>query len=295
MTAGLYTGRALLKTRLLERLAPGGQMLNTDWVDNYPGFPEGLSGFELVDRMRKQAERFEIEITTDEVVSLERNGNYIRINTAEGQLTAKTVVITSGAHPVKLGVPGELELAGKGVSYCATCDGPFYRGVETAVVGGGDSAVEEAIFLTRFSSKIHLFHRRDELRATGLLRQKVLNEPKIEIHWSSVLTNIKSDDSGMVNGLTYKDLKTGQESDLAVEGVFFFVGQKPNSDYLKGFVDLDEAGYVITDSEMATSVPGVWAAGDVRAKKLRQISTAVGEGATAGWCAEKYIEEHFSG
>ena len=295
MTAGLYAARAMLKTVLIEKLSPGGQILNTHWVDNYPGFPEGVSGFELVEAMRKQALRFGLDIVSREVTALKKEGDLFRITLADGELTAKALVITSGAQPVKLGVPGELELTGKGVSYCATCDGPFYRDVEVAVVGGGDTAVEEALFLTRFASKIHLFHRRDQLRATGLLRQKAVADPKVEIHWSTVLTAIKADEQGMVSALTYKDVKTGQEHEMPIVGVFMFVGQTPTTNFLQGFVELDRAGFVVTDQEMATSVKGVWAAGDVRSKILRQISTAVGDGATAAFCAEKYIEEKFGG
>ena len=291
LTAGLYAARARLKTRLLEKLSPGGQVLNTEQVDNYPGFPEGVSGFDLIDRMRKQAERFGLEIASEEVTSIRREGDLIGITLADGQVLTKTLIIASGAQPVKLGVPGELELTGKGVSYCATCDGPFYRGVEVGVVGGGDVAVEEALSLTKFASKIHLFHRRDELRATGILREKIISEPKVKIHWSTVLTSINADDQGLVSGLTYKDVKTGAETDLPVIGVFMFVGQHPTTGFLQGFVDMDERGFVKTDSEMAASQPGVWAAGDVRVKKLRQISTAVGDGATAAFCAEKYIED----
>ena len=295
MTAGLYAGRARLCARLIEKLSPGGQMLNTDWVDNYPGFPEGLSGFELVDRMRKQAERFEVQIVSGEVTSLERSGDLIKVVTDGGDMLTKTVIVASGSQPVKLGVPGELELIGKGVSYCATCDGPFYRDQVVAVVGGGDTAVEEALFLTKFAEKIHLFHRRDELRATGLLREKAQAEPKIEIHWSSVLEEIHADDAGLVGGVTYRDLKTGADHALDLTGVFMFVGQKPITGYLQGFIDLDKNGFVLTDAEMAASQPGVWAAGDVRAKLLRQISTAVGDGATAAFAAEKYIEDKFGG
>jgi len=293
LTAGLYASRARLQTRLLEQISPGGQVLTTDWVDNYPGFPEGVSGFELVDRMRRQCERFGLEIVSEEVTSVGRAGNLIRVVLTEKDLLAKTLIIASGAQPVKLGVPGEMDLTGRGVSYCATCDGPFYRDLEVGVVGGGDTAVEEALFLTRFASKVHLFHRRDQLRATGILREKILSEPKVTVHWSTVLTGVWPNEQGLVSALTYKDLKTGDETRLPLSGVFFFVGQKPITDYLGDFVALDQAGFVKTDLELATSQPGVWAAGDVRVKRLRQISTAVGDGATAAFNAEKYIEDKF--
>ncbi|MFH1136247.1 MAG: thioredoxin-disulfide reductase [Pseudomonadota bacterium] len=296
MTAGLYASRARLKTKLLERLAPGGQILTTHWVDNYPGFPEGVSGFELVDRMRRQSERFGLDIEAGEACSLFRDGDHLVVNLeGGGSLAAKTVIIATGAQPSKLGIPGEAEMTGRGVSYCATCDGPFYRNAEVAVVGGGDTAVEEALFLTRFASRIHLFHRRDEFRAAGILREKVLEEPKIEIHFSSVLTSILPDERGLVQRVRCKNLKTGAETEMPVEGVFMFVGQKPITSFLVGFVDLDHQGFVKTDGEMRTNQPGVLAAGDVRVKRLRQVSTAVGDGATAAYSAEKYLEEKSCG
>jgi thioredoxin reductase (NADPH) len=295
MTSGLYAARSRLKTKLLEKLSPGGQILTTDWVDNYPGFPEGLSGFELVDRMRQQAERFGLQIVSSEVTSLERDGEMIVVNTDDGRMTCRSLIIASGATPVKLGVTGELEMTGKGVSYCATCDGPFYRGVEVGVVGGGDTAVEEAIYLTRFASKVHLFHRRDELRAVKLLQEKAFAEPNLEIHWSTVLTEILANDQGMVRGAKWKNVKTGEQGEMALEGVFMFVGQTPVSEYARGFVDMDDVGFIQTNVEMLTSQEGVFAAGDVRCKKLRQIVTAVGDGATAAFAAEKYIDEKFGG
>lgn len=293
LTAGLYAGRARLKTRLLERLSPGGQMLMTDWIDNYPGFPEGVSGFELVDRMRRQAERFDLEIVSEEVTSCKREGDLIRVDTHEESLLTRTMIIAAGATPVKLGVPGEIELTGKGVSYCGTCDGPFYRDVEVAVIGGGDTAAEEAIFLTRFASKVHMFHRRDQLRATGVLREKLEADPNVEIHWSSVLLDVIADEKGMVSGMHYKDLKTGEERKLDCEGVFIFVGQSPSTDFLKGFVELDEKGFVKTDLFMSASQPGVFVAGDCRVKRFRQVATAVGDGAVAAYSAEKYLEDNF--
>lgn len=291
MTAGLYAARARLNVVLLEKLAPGGQILNTHWVDNYPGFPDGISGFELVDRMRKHAERFGLEFQTNEVTGIERDGDSILINLYEGSLTAKALIVATGSQPTKLGVPGEIDLVGKGVSYCATCDGPFYRDLEVGVVGGGDTAVEEALFLTKFASKIHLFHRRDQLRATGILREKITADPKVEIHWSSTVQEIVPDDKGLVGGVIVKNLKTGETGNILLNGIFMFVGQVPITQFLGGFLELDPKGFVITDSEMATSQPGVFAAGDIRSKRFRQISTAVGDGATAVYNAEKYLED----
>ncbi|MBW2090632.1 MAG: thioredoxin-disulfide reductase [Deltaproteobacteria bacterium] len=294
LTAGIYAARARLNVKLVEKLSPGGQVLNTDWVENYPGFPEGISGFELMDKMREQAERFDLEIAYGEVTSLERDGALIKVNLADGELFAKTTIIATGVQPNKLGVPGEEELLGKGVSYCATCDGPFYRDMEVLVVGGGDTAIEEALFLTRFASRVHLCHRRDELRATGILRERVLADPKVQIHWSTVLTAIEADSNNQVSTARVKDLKTGQITKQPVKGVFLFVGTHPVTDFLQGFVNLDERGFIETDLELATSQPGVWATGDVRSKQLRQIATAVGDGATAAFNVEKYILEKFN-
>ena len=239
MTAGLYAARARLNVVLLEKLAPGGQILNTHWVDNYPGFPDGISGFELVDRMRKHAERFGLEFQTNEVTGIERDGDSILINLYEGSLTAKALIVATGSQPTKLGVPGEIDLVGKGVSYCATCDGPFYRDLEVGVVGGGDTAVEEALFLTKFASKIHLFHRRDQLRATGILREKITADPKVEIHWSSTVQEIVPDDKGLVGGVIVKNLKTGETGNILLNGIFMFVGQVPITQFLGGFLELD--------------------------------------------------------
>jgi len=293
LTAGLYAARARLKARLLEKLSPGGQVLTTDWVENYPGFPEGVSGFDLMDRMRQQAERFDLEITSGEVNAIERRDQLLHLGFEGEELLTRALIIATGAQPNTLGVPGEAELTGKGVSYCATCDGPFYKEVEVAVVGGGDTAAEEALFLTRFASKVHLCHRRDELRATGVLRERLQASPKIEIHWSSRITRIEANESGQVAGAALEDLKTGQSVLLPVQGVFLFVGIKPATAFVQGFVELDERGFIKTDMELATSQPGVWAAGDVRSKTLRQISTAVGDGAVAAFQAERYIEDTF--
>jgi thioredoxin reductase (NADPH) len=293
LTAGLYAARARLKTRLVEKLSPGGQVLTTDWVENYPGFPEGVSGFELMDKMRQQAERFDLEITSSEATAVERQGELFRLRHDGEELLSRTIVIATGALPNTLGVPGEAELTGKGVSYCATCDGPFYKESEVAVIGGGDTAAEEALFLTRFASQVHLCHRRDELRATGVLRERLKAEPKVRIHWSTTVTAIEKGESGQVSGAVLKDLKTGRTSRLPVQGVFLFVGTKPVTEFLKGFVELDSQGFVKTDPELATSQAGVWAAGDVRSKTLRQISTAVGDGAVAAYQAERYIENKF--
>jgi thioredoxin reductase (NADPH) len=288
LTAGLYAARARLKTLMLEKLSPGGQVLLTDWVENYPGFPEGISGFELVDRMRQQAERFGLVIENQEVSRLELSPDKKVVVTDKQSLETKALILTSGATPRKLGIEGEERLTGKGVSYCATCDGPFYRDQEVALIGGGDTAVEEALFLTRFVTRVHLIHRRDELRATKLLRERVMAQEKINIIWDTVATRVLGDTE--VKGVELKNVKTGDTSQLSVQGVFVFVGYIPNNELVKGQLDLDTLGFVVTDNDMQTSVPGVFAAGDIRSKILRQVATAVGDGATAVFAVERYLE-----
>ena len=288
LTAGLYAARARLRTILLEKFSPGGQILNTDWVENYPGFPDGISGFELVDRMKRQAEKFQLPIENREVIGLQVSGNKKTLLTDKGNLESRAVVLACGAVAQKLGVEGETILTGKGVSYCGTCDGPFYRDQEIAVIGGGDTAVEEALFLTRFASKVHLIHRRDRLRATELLQERARAEKKIGFIWDTIATRIVGEDK--VEGLDLRNVQTGETTRLPVQGVFVFIGFSPNSGLAEGLLDLDENGFVITDNNMETSVPGIFVAGDIRSKLLRQVSTSVGEGATAAFAAEKYLE-----
>ncbi len=288
LTAGLYAARARLKTLMLEKLSPGGQVLMTDWVENYPGFPDGISGFDLVDKMRRQAEKFDLVIENQEVSRLELSPEKKVVVTDKGNLETRALILTSGATPRKLGIEGEELLIGKGVSYCATCDGPFYRDQEVALIGGGDTAVEEAIFLTRFAAKVHLIHRRDELRATKLLRERVMALDQVNIVWDTVPTRIVGDTE--VKGVDLKNVKTGKTSHLPVQGVFVFVGYIPNTELVKGQLELDKWGFVVTNNDMQTSVPGVFAAGDIRSKILRQIATAVGEGATAVFAVERYLE-----
>lgn len=291
LTAGLYSSRARLKVLMVERLAPGGQVLNTDWVENYPGFPEGISGFELVDRMRAQSERFGLQIENEEALNLQLLENKKIIKTNKGVHEARTVILACGATWKKLEIEGEALLSGKGVSYCATCDAPFYRDQDVAVIGGGDTAVEEAIFLTRFAKKIYLVHRRDQLRATKLLQERAMAQEKIEFIWDTIPLKILGQDG--VEGIELKNVKTKEMSRKAIQGVFIFIGTIPNTQLLKGKLTLDEEGFVVTDDTTRTSVPGVFAAGDIRSKPWRQISTAVGEGATASFWAEKYIEGGF--
>ncbi len=288
LTAGLYNARARLNVLLLERLAPGGQVLTTDWVENYPGFPDGISGFELMDRMKTQAEKFGLKIQSEEVTKLELSEKRKVVLTAGGPFETKAIILCCGATWKKLGIEGEDKLMGKGVSFCATCDGPFYRNQEVAVIGGGDTALEEALFLTRFVSKIHLVHRRDKLRAAKVLQERAMSQEKIEFIWDSVPVKILGEKG--VEGIELKNVKTQDVFRKSVQGVFVFIGTLPNTDMVKGLVRLDENGFVVTDDNMQTSVPGVFAAGDIRSKLFRQISTAVGEGAAASYAVERYLE-----
>lgn len=289
LTAGIYAARARLKVILLEKLVAGGQILTTDWVENYPGFPEGVSGFELADRMKRQAEKFGLKIENKDVSRLELSPERKFIVTENETFETRALILTTGATPQRLEIEGESLLTGRGVSYCATCDGPFFKDQEVAVIGGGDTAVEEAIFLTRFARRVYLIHRRDELRATKLLQERALAEEKISIIWDTVPTRIAGE-TGM-EGLDLRNVKSGETTYLPINGVFVFVGYIPNSNLVRGQVNLDDQGFVITDNDMETSIPGVFAAGDIRSKLLRQVSTAVGEGATASFAAEKYLAD----
>jgi thioredoxin reductase (NADPH) len=288
MTAGLYARRSRLKTLLIEQLVPGGQVLNTDWVDNYPGFPEGISGFDLVNNMRRQTERFELPVINDEIVSLTLQGTDKILNGNQGTYKTRALVIATGAVYKKLGVPGEGLLRGKGVSYCATCDGPFFKDQDIAVVGGGDTAVQEAIYLTRFAKKVYLIHRRDRLRATQILQEKALAHPAIQPVWKTVVESILGTDQ--VEGIRVKTVDGSSKKTIPVQGVFILVGIRPNTDWLKKTLPLNPEGFIQTDEHLATSVPGIFAAGDVRQKLLRQISTSVGDGAAAAFAAERYLE-----
>ncbi|NLI81586.1 MAG: thioredoxin-disulfide reductase [Deltaproteobacteria bacterium] len=293
LTAGLYAARARLKTVLLERMGFGGQLLNYDKVENYPGFPEGIGAFGLGELISAHALKFGLQTLNAEVVQLDLNKRLKAVHLPKGVLYTRTVIIASGASPNKLGIRGESELTGRGVSYCAVCDAPFYRDQEVAVVGGGDTAIEEAIYLTKFAGKVHVIHRRDRLRATQVIQDRAFNNDKIHFVFNSIVTEIRGDAQG-VDRLVLKDTRDAAVSELPVNGVFVFVGIQPNSRFLPTEIDRDAFGFIYTDQEMATSVPGVFAAGDVRFKRLRQIVTAVGDGATAAFSAGRYIEEHFS-
>ncbi len=289
LTAGIYAARAGMKVMLLEQTSVGGQILVTDFIENYPGFPKGLTGWELVEKMKAQAEAFDVPIETQEVVSVDFSGPEKKINLPDKTITATTVIIATGASPKKLGVPGEQQFIGKGISTCATCDAPFYRGKEVAAVGGGDTAVQESIYLTKFVDKVYLIHRRDQLRATKILQDRALANDKIEILWDSTVTSV----SGLfgLDKVSVKNLKTEETRDLAVEGCFMWVGILPNTGFLGDAVEFDEGGFVVTDAHMQTSIPGVFAAGDVRNTPLRQVATAVGDAAIAAVSAEHYVEQ----
>lgn len=289
LTAGLYCARAKLNTVLLEKGTLGGQIAITDLVENYPGFPDGISGKELIQRFKSQAERFGLQIVRKEVTGLSKNGKEIHLHLRTGEVVrSKAVIVASGASPRRLGVPGEEEFINRGVSYCATCDGPLFEGVPIAVVGGGDSACQEGLFLTRFGSVVYLIHRRDQLRAQKHLQEKILSHPKVKFLSNKVVVEIKGSEA--VEKIILQDTRTGELSELPVEGVFIFIGLEPNTGFLRGVVDLDERGYVITDSKLRTSMKGVFAAGDCRSGSTGQVAVAVGEGCLAALEVEKYLE-----
>ncbi len=287
LTAGIYAARARMNVLLLEKTAPGGQILITDWIENYPGFPEGISGYDLSEKMKIQAESLGLKIESAEVLSFNLSGEAKEIILNDRTVTTKSIIITSGASPRKLGI-GEDKFFGKGVSFCATCDGPFFRDKIVVAVGGGDTAIQESIFLTKFAKKVYLVHRRNELRAAKILQERALKNEKIEFVWDSVVTGIKGFFG--VEGVTVKNLKTGEEKNIPANGCFIWVGILPNTSFLNGSVKTDEFGFIMADAKMQTSVPGVFVAGDVRDTPLRQIATAVGDAAIAAISAEHYIE-----
>jgi thioredoxin reductase (NADPH) len=288
LTAGIYAGRARLCAVLLEKLIHGGQMMTTDMIENYPGFPEGITGFELSDRMRKQAERFKLEIKNTEVLEIIPGNPLHTVVTEDRQAITPTIIIASGAGYKHLGVPGEDKLTGHGVSYCATCDGALYRGHEIAMVGGGDNALTEVLFLERFAKKIHLIHRRDQFRAAKYLQERIFEMEKVQVHWDTVVTACKGNFE--LEALELRNVKTGEPSTLPVTGAFIAIGMVPNTAWLGDLLPLDQWGFILTDPVMATSIPGIFAAGDVRSKWERQISTAVGDGTIAAIAVERYLE-----
>ena len=289
LTAGLYTSRARLNSLLIEKGLVGGQILNAEKVDNYPGFPEGISGLKLGELMHQQATKYGLKTIIAEATGIEPQPKQIVVKTTEGNFIAKAVIIASGSERRKLGIPGEEEFTGKGVSYCATCDAAFFRDLPVAVVGGGNAAITEALHLTKFASKVTVIHRREQLRASGIMQEKAFSQPKIEFLWDTVAETIEGENS--VTRIKLRQLKTGEESSLDISGVFISVGLKPNTNYLKGVLPLDEGGYVITSDKMETEIPGIFAAGDIRRNSARQAITAAGDGATAAFYAEKFITQ----
>lgn len=289
LTAGLYARRALLKTLLLEKGPLGGQVIYTDLIENYPGFPEGISGFDLIDLMHKQVQKVDLEIREEEVIALSDFTTYKELTISTGKkFRSRAVILALGAMYKKLGVPGEFEFTGKGVSYCAICDGPFYKGEVVAVVGGGNTALQEALHLTKYAEKVYLIHRRDSFRASAILQERVKSNPKIEIILNTIVEEIQGKDK--VEMLRLKNVKRDEIFKLPVAGVFIFIGLTANTQWLKGVLDLDEQGFIITDKEMRTSLSGVFACGDCVSKKFRQIINACGEGAVAALNAEEFIK-----
>jgi len=289
LTAGLYAARARLKALLLEKGATGGQVLVTDWVDNYPGFTDGISGFELMDKMTAHADRFGLEKRFATVARMDLAGERKTIHLEDGtQISCRAVILCTGARPRTLDVPGEKEFTGQGVSYCATCDGPFYRGQEIAVIGGGNTAIQEALHLTKFATKVTVVHRRDQLRATRILQEKAFANDRIDFVWNAQVARIEGNENGVSRlHLQHND---GSRSELSVTGVFVLIGVRANNEVLPlEQLDCDEYGFIITDTEMRTSLPGVFAAGDIRSKNFRQIINAAGEGANAELSAEEYL------
>ncbi len=295
LSAGLYAGRARLNTLIIEKQKNGGQIVITDEIENYPGCIEGETGPSLIDRMVKQTEKFGVDHVFDTVTDMDLTGDVKTVKCLHEEYSAKAVIIAAGANPVNIGCPGEKEFSGKGVSYCATCDAAFFEDFEVYVVGGGDAAVEEAMYLTKFARKVTIIHRRNELRAARSIQDKAFANPKIDFMWDTVVEEIKGD--GIVESMVVKNVKTGELTEVFADeddgtfGIFVFIGFRPNTEVFKGHVEMDEKGYILTDPDMHTNVPGVFVAGDIRQKSLRQVVTACADGAIAAVQAGKYIEE----
>ncbi|MBU5425892.1 thioredoxin-disulfide reductase [Tissierella pigra] len=296
LAAGLYSSRARLNTLIIEKDGDGGQIATTDEVANYPGSIENASGPSLIARMVEQVNEFGAKKVNDEIKSVELNGDIKVLKGAKEEYQAKTVIIATGATPKPIGCPGEKELTGRGVSYCATCDAAFFEDLEVFVVGGGDSAVEEAMYLTKFARKVTIVHRRDELRAAKSIQEKAFKNEKMNFMWDTTITELKGD--GILESMIVKNVKTGEEKEIFADeddgtfGVFVFVGYNPATKLFDGIIDMED-GYIKTDADMKTNIPGVFAAGDNRVKSLRQVVTATADGAIAAVQAEKYINEHF--
>jgi thioredoxin reductase (NADPH) len=292
MCAGMYAGRSMLRAVVLERGFPGGELLNTEVIEDYPGF-EHVLGHELAQKFSDHAAKFGAEFKTGVVVECvgKRADGIFETRCENGDVyRSPAVIVTAGGTPIKLGIPGELEYAGKGVSYCAICDGHFFRNQTIAVVGGGDAATEEADFLTRYADKVYLIHRRSTLRASKILQKRLFDNPKIEVIWNTVVDEVEADTQGLVKNLKLRDVESNATRDLAAQGMFVFIGFRPNTGIIEGHVDHDDMGYLKTDANMQTSIRGLFAAGDVRSQLTRQVTTAVGDATTAAIAAEKYLK-----
>lgn len=289
-TAAMYAARAGLSALVLEKMGAGGQMILTHQIDNYPGFESGIDGYTLGDKMKQGAERFGAETVIAEVKAVRLNGEIKEIETARQTFRSRTVIVATGAHHKNLGLANEQELIGRGVNYCAACDGMLYRGKTVAVVGGGNSAAADALLLSRVCEKVILVHRRDELRATKIYHEPLMNAPNVEFKWNSTVQALEAEER--VNALRLRDVNSGEESELAVDGVFISIGRSPETDLFIDQLKLDGGGYIVADESTRTNLPGVFAAGDVRTKTLRQIVTAVADGAQAAQAVEEYLAEH---
>ena len=291
LTAALYTARAELSPLVITGMQIGGQISITNEVENYPGFPDGTTGPELVEKMQQQAEHFGARLLMDEVTGVDfSKGSPFYIKTYGEEYEADAVIIAVGATPRRLGIPGEETMIGRGVSFCATCDGFFFRDKDVVVVGGGDSALEEGLFLTRFATRVRIIHRRDELRAGEALKKRALSNEKIEFVWDTIPEEILGEEK--VTGLRVKNVKTGEVTDIETDGVFIFIGHTPQSDLFSGQLEMDEMGYLTTNERMMTNVPGVFAAGEIQDPIYRQIATSVGQGTSAAMMAERWLEEN---
>jgi thioredoxin reductase (NADPH) len=285
LTAALYAGRSLLNTLLIEKMVVGGRILMSETIENYPGFPEGILTSELILRMQAQVDSLGVKIENDEVVGIDCQLKTVK--TSSGEYQAKAIIIAAGARPRKLQVPGEEKYTGKGVSYCATCDAPFYKGKDVIIVGVGNAVAEEALYLARFAASVSIIHRRQDLRASGILQQRLRNEPKIKFILNNVVTQIIG--SQKVSAVKAKDVVTGEEKEVACDGVFIYIGYQPETNFLKGKLQLDEAGFIVANEDLSTSEPGVFVCGDCRKKTLYQVINACGDGAIAADSAYKFI------
>lgn len=291
LTAGMYTKRAGLDTVLFEKMFPGGQAATTNMIENYPGFDDPVSGPEFAMKIENHARKFDLEIKYDEITGLELDGKVKKVLTENEEYEAKAVILAMGAEPRKLGLEKEDEFRGRGVSYCATCDGAFYKDKDVVVVGGGDTAAEDAMFLAQYVNKVYLVHRRDSLRATKILADRVISNKKIEKIWDSRVEAILGEDN--VTGIRVVNVKTGEKREIKLDGIFIAIGVRPNNELIKGTIEMTEAGYVLTNESMETNIPGVFAVGDLRQKPLLQLITAAADGAVAAYSAQKYLIENF--